>query len=369
MIASSLVAALGLPSAAEADETDRFEPATELNLLGLGGASLATGWVPAQGPIQVSFELHVGDTVRAEMLGEARYDWDAQTLSFVGDEGGGLFAVDVGVLLDARVRFDLLGMQYESELIGPYDLLVDGGTLFDPYLLPGNASRPALIDVATEPTEVYTYPLIDVLIASGELVVDAAFDVQIELSCASIEAAPDDGDPAWIVEELAAVPISAPSGDGLRLDATLRCTTVSTVTVLLYPSVQIMLGLQEFELSPFVLPVPVLVDDEAPLDFDPVALTFAAPEPAKPDDSGGEGGGEGSSGALDASGGMDTGLSAESTIGEGSGDTTGDDTGAASDAGCSCRSQQSPLSLGFLVMLLAGWRRRDRVGAATSTSA
>ena len=241
MIVSALVAAFGLPGAAGADETDRFEPATEVNLLGLGGASLATGWVPAQGPIQVSFELHVGDTVRAEMLGDARYDWDAQTLSFAGDEGGGLFAVDIGVLLDARVRFDLLGMQYESEL------------------------------------------------------------------------------------------------------------------------------------TPFAFPVPVLVDDEAPLDFDPVALTFAAPEPAKPDDSGGSGGGEGSSGALDASDGMDTGLNAESTVGEGSGDTTGDDAGAASDAGCSCRSQQSPISLGFLlgflVLFLAGLRRRDRVGAVTSRSA
>ena len=277
---------LAAPNLAAAGELERFEPSRELNLLGIGGVDVATGWVPANSAIQVSFEMHVGDTLEAQMLGDAGYEWEDGELWVSGDPDGGLFAIDVGALLDARVRFDLLGQQWESELIGPYDLVVDGGTLFDPYLLPGNPTRPALIDIVTEPSEVYTYSLVNAIIASGELVVDAAFDVQVSLECASVEAAPPTGDSAWIVEELAPVAMPSPSADALLLDATLRCTTTSTPVVLLYPSVQITLGLESFELTPFELPVPLLTDDVQAFDFEAQTLEFTdAPEPMPADEA------------------------------------------------------------------------------------
>jgi len=343
---------------ADAAELERFEPTREEHLLGLSGVHVFTGWVPANSPIQVSFELSVSDTVEAEMLGDAVYDWEDQNLAFVGDPDGGLFAIDVGVLLDARVRFDLVGVQFESALIGPYDLVADGGVLFDPYLLPGNPDRPALIDVQTEPTEVYTVPLVDAVIASGELVVDAAFDVQVQLQCESIEANPEHQDSVLAIESLEPVALSSPSAGALMVDATLRCTTLSTVTVLLYPSVVVTIGFEEFSLSPFELPVPVLVDSDAPFDFDPVALMFEdqpEPEPEPADGSDDEGGGSGEDGAA----GVD-----ESDSGGDTGNTqtgTGGDSGQAGGGeGCSCRADQGPAGWGaaWLMVLLVGRRRR-----------
>ena len=353
-----LAAALTAPNVATAGEVQRFEPARELNLLGLGGVDVATGWVPANSAIQVSFDMHVGDTLEAEMLGDAEYEWEDGELWVTGDPDGGLFAIDVGALLDARVRFDLLGQQWESELIGPYDLVVDGGTLFDPYLLPGNPTRPALIDIQTEPTEVYTYSLVDAIIASGELVVDAAFDVQVSLECASIEAAPMAGDPAWIVEELAPVVMPSPSADSLLLDATLRCTTTSTFVVLLYPSVQITLGLETFELAPFELPVPLLTDDVQAFDFEPRALEFVdVPTPTPADDDGGEGGADGETGdeppvAEDSSGGQEP-----EPVGS-------DETGASEQdgeaSGCACTSGRDGSAPALFLLVALAPRRRTR---------
>jgi len=343
---------------ADAAELERLEPSREEHLLGLSGVHVFTGWVPANSPIQVSFELSVSDTVEAEMLGDAVYEWEDQTLAFVGDPDGGLFAIDVGVLLDARVRFDLVGIQFESALIGPYDLVADGGVLFDPYLLPGNADRPALIDVQTEPTEVYTYPLVDAVIASGALTVDAAFDVQVQLECESIEADAESQDSVSVIESLEAVPLAAPSAGALAVDATLRCTTRSTVTVLLYPSVVVTIGFEEFSLSPFELPVPVLVDSEAPFDFDPVALLFEdqpEPEPGPADDSGGgeAGGSDGDAGDDDTT--ADSGETGDLETG------TGGDSGQADGGdGCGCRSDAGSAGWGaaWLMVLLVGRRRR-----------
>ena len=351
-----IVAALAGPNVAAAGEIQPFEPSREVNLLGLGGVDVATGWVPANSAIQVSFEMHVGDVLEAQMLGDAEYEWDDGELWVSGDPGGGLFAIDVGALLDARVRFDLLGQQWESELIGPYDLVVDGGTLFDPYLLPGNPTRPALIDIQTEPSEVYTYSLVDAIIASGELVVDAAFDVQVSLQCASIEAAAPSGDPAWILEELEPVAMPSPSADALLVDATLRCTTISTFVVLLYPSVQVTFGLETFELAPFELPVPLLTDDEQAFDFKPEALEFvAAPRPTPADESGGEGGGDDTTTGEPASGSSgDIGEMSETSDGE-----TGEEPAQTGElAGCGCASGRTMPSALLLSILFGLARRR-----------
>lgn len=352
-----VVAALAASNVARAGEVQRFEPARELELLGLGGVDVATGWVPANSAIQVSFDMHVGDTLEAEMLGDAEYEWGDDALWVTGDPNGGLLAIDVGALLDARVRFDLLGQQWESELIGPYDLVVDGGTLFDPYLLPGNPTRPALIDIKTEPTEVYTYSLVNAIIASGELVVDAAFDVQVSLECASIEAAPAVGDPAWIVEELAPVAMPAPGTESLLLDATLRCTTTSTFVVLLYPSVQITLGLETFELAPFELPVPLLTDDVQPFDFEPRALEFVdVPTPTPADDDGGEGGADGDTG-------QEPPVAEESSSGEApeGGSETGEEPIQAGEvSGCACTSGRESSAPPLLLLVALALRRRTR---------
>ena len=351
-----------LPATAWAEpiETDRFEPSRELELVGVSGIDIDTGWVPGAGPIQVRFLLLVDDNVVVEMPGDAVYDWDTHELHFVGDEGEGVFDIDVGAVLEAQVRFDLLGNVFESDLIGPYDLGVFESAAFTPYLLEGNADRAVHVTRMTDPVEVFSYPIVDAVVASGSFVLDAAFDVDVALECDAIDVTSQDGDAVAITRSVVPEVLAAPE-DGTDLEATaaLRCRTIADLTVLLYPGVQITIGLEDFELAPFELPVPVLQGREDPLDFDALPLRFAAPEPAD-DESGSGGGGDGSgsgSGGADPDG---------STSGE---PEAGTDDGGESTAGggeevdgCGCLTdgRGGPWLL-LLGLFFTGRRRRGAV--------
>jgi MYXO-CTERM domain-containing protein len=347
--------------------TDRFEPTRALQLLGAPGVDIATGWVPAGSDIQVSFELHADDGVVVSMPGDALFDWSDAGISFEGDPDQGAFELEVGVLLEARVRFDLLGNVFESEIIGPYDLGVFEQTSFTPYLLAGNPHRPAVIERLTAPSEVFVYPLVDAVIASGEFVLDAAFDVEVSLQCQAIEVALATGAVTSVVTESMAALVAVPaSGEDLLADATLRCTTRSNVRLLLYPGVQVTLGLETFELSPFELPVPLLADQEDAFDFEALPLWFEAPAlPGTTTDGGTGTSRDGSTGDASPSG--EGGGSGESGRGEGTGTDSGTDGGGALGEplqGCGCRpSAPAPVSMVWMTLAVLGLgcaRRRYR---------
>lgn len=363
---------------AEPEATDRFEPVREVQLLGAPGIDLDTGWVPPGSGIQVRFVLHFGDDVVASMAGDAVYDWGAEELYFDGDVDGGSFEVDVGVIVNAQTRFDLLGQQFESDLIGPYDVATIGEVEFTPYLLEGNPDRPATVERFTERSLLFEYALVDVLIASGTFFVDAAFDTEVDLVCDTIEVSSAAGDEAVVDVELQSEALPAPlDGSDLLADASLRCRTISNVVLLLYPGVQVEVLGQGFELSPFQLPVPALVDAESDFNFDTLPLAFEAPLPAAGSSSGD--GGESSSG--DDSETSSGGDSADTTGGDADGnigsESTASETGTGADDlgtdgatgpmghgedldGCGCASAPRPSAPTFLMLLLAACLGRRR---------
>ncbi len=373
-------------AAAETLEADRYEPARELELLGLQGIDLDTNWQPPGSPIQVRFLTHADDNIVVEMPGDAVLDWDTGEVYFTGDEDGGVFDVDIGVALDARFRFDLLGQQFESSLIGPYDLGIFREASFTPYLLPGNDHRPVQIDDETTPIEVFNYAIVDALIASGNFFVDAAFDIEMELSCEAIDVLDPDGvDVGSIVAEFEALAAADPDAALVELQASLHCTLVSDVDLLLYPGVELQIGFQEFQLAPFELRIPLLSDRTDALDFEALPISFDMPPEEEPEGStgeateGGSGGDEGSSeggesGAGDASSGTGGGSGMQTSGSSGDAATLGDASSgssggagandASSSEGCACTSGggSAPIGglLGFGLLLGARRRRLDR---------
>ncbi len=363
-------------AAAEALEVDRFEPAREIELLGLQGIDLDTGWQPPGSNIQVRFLTHADDDIVVEFPGDAVYDWDTGEVHFVGDEDAGVLDVDIGVALDARFRFDLLGQQFESSFIGPYDLGIFREASFTPYLLPGNDDRPVFIDDETTPIEVFNYAIVDAIIASGNFFVDASFDIDMELTCERIDVTDVDGaELGSILAEFEALGVADRRAAMVELFASLHCTLLSDIELILYPGIELQIGFQEFQLAPFELRIPVLDDRTDALDFEPLPLVFDMPPKDMPqgstggDDSGGDESGDsvgsGGSGGGDGSTSGDDpdpmGSSTSSAAGD-DGSSSGSDSGGAAEPleGCGCAQGSGGGGVAGLALLgLLGLRRRQ----------
>lgn len=363
-------------ASAETLEVDRFEPVRELELLGLQGIDVDTGWQPPSGNIQVRFLTHADDNILIEMPGDAVFDWDTGEVHFVGDEDAGVFDVDIGVLLDARFRFDLLGQQFESSFIGPYDLGIFQEASYTPYLLPGNDDRPLLVDDETTPIEVFNYAIVDAIIASGNFFVDASFDIDMELTCERIDITDADGAPAGsILAEFEALNAAGRDAEVVELLASLHCTLLSDIELILYPGVELEIGFQDFQLVPFELRIPLLDDRTDAIDFDPLPVVFDMPPVDMPEGSTGEassGGDEsgadegGTSGSAGDSEGEST--SMEPATSEGSEVTGGstaetdtDSAGGAADSadGCGCATGPGGrVGTALFLILLLSLRRR-----------
>ena len=103
-----------------------------------------TGWVPAGSPLQVRFGVMLGGATRVEMGGTSRTSWPpALEEAVFGREGTGRLAMDFGIEVIARIRFDVevAGTRYMWEgdipTAGfPTDLRVADEATFDPFLLP-----------------------------------------------------------------------------------------------------------------------------------------------------------------------------------------------------------------------------------------
>ena len=138
----TLLPTLAFGGIAGAEATDRFEPRMQRELVGLQDFDFDSGWFPMDSPVQLRLYAHAADSIDIEMLGDGVYDWSAETIAFEGDLMAGIFAIDVGLELQASVRFDLgPGLQWESDILGPYDYAIISDALFTPYLLPGNPER------------------------------------------------------------------------------------------------------------------------------------------------------------------------------------------------------------------------------------
>ncbi|MEM9453673.1 MAG: hypothetical protein AAGF11_05810 [Myxococcota bacterium] len=321
---------------AEATATDRFEPSLEQQLVGFQDVDFDSGWVPANGPLQLRFYAHAADSISIDMLGDALYDWNAEAIEFVGDLQGGHFAIDVGLELQASVRFDVAGFQWQSDLLGPWDYAIISEALFTPYLLPGNPDRPVEIDDQTDGFTVASVPIVpDIVIASGNLDVDVAADITASLEGLRIEATTE-GDSAIVDAEGVPSPLSpATTDEALEVEGVLVTNLQTAPVLIVRPHLVMSILGQEFEIVGIDIPIALPPTDDS-LVFEPQLMLFDAPEPppAPPasDDGGPDDSGtgeplppfEGTSGS--------TGEAGSDQSGGGQLPPVGDD-------GCGCRSQ------------------------------
>jgi hypothetical protein len=345
----------GIPGAEPA--TDRFEPRLQRDLVGFQDFDFDSGWFPPASPVQLRFYAHAADSIEIEMLGDGLYDWDAETIAFAGDPMAGRFSIDVGLELQASVRFDVAGLVWESDILGPWDYAVTSEAFYTPYLLPGNPERPVEVDDQTDGVPVASVPIVpDIIVASGNLDVTVAADVTARLEGLRIEATTI-GDAALVDAEGVPSPLSPSLGaDPLPVDGVLVASLQAAPVLIVRPHLVMSILGQDFEIFGIDIPIALPETDEE-LVFDPEPMLFAAPEPPPSAESGGlDESGEG--GAEGATGGTET-------------DT--DDPllgGEDPPAGCGCRSTPSrgtTLSLALLALGLL--RRRRSTGLVPATIA
>jgi len=310
-------------------------------------------------PVQLRFYAHAADSIEIEMLGDGLYDWGAEAIGFEGDPGGGRFLLDVGLELQASVRFDVAGLQWESDILGPWDYAITSEAFYTPYLLPGNPDSPVEIDDQTDGVPVASVPIVpDIIVASGNLDVTVAADITARLEGVRIEATTaDDGAivDAWGVPSPLA-PVAAE--DPLEVEGVLVAALQTSPVLIVRPHLVMSILGQDFEIFGIDIPIALPQTDEE-LVFDPEPMLFDAPEPPPSGDEGGldESGEGGGSGVGDGMGeGGDT------TGGMGMGTGTDDGSGGLQDPGegCGCRSGPAPGGAGALLLVVLGALRRRR---------
>ncbi|MCA9707345.1 MAG: hypothetical protein KDK70_15940, partial [Myxococcales bacterium] len=334
MITAPTLAALGwlaFGGAAEATAADRFEPSLHRQLAGFEDVDVDSGWVPANAPVQLRLQAHAADSIRIEMLGEATYDWDAQTIAFAGDPMGGLFAIDVGLELQASVRFDVAGWVWESDLLGPWDYAIISDALFTPYLLPGNPQRPVEIQDQTGEEPVVSIDVVpDIVVASGTLDISVSADVTASLAGVRIEATTAQ-DGALVDQEGVPSPLSPdPGADPLAVEGVMVADLQTETVLTLRPHLVMTIVGMPYEIVGIDIPVALPPVDDT-LIFDPESMAFDAPEPPPEP-------GTSASGGVDDTAGDDSPPASDDTTG-GSG-TGSDEPGGAPtpfDGGCGCR--------------------------------
>jgi hypothetical protein len=359
-------AVLSGPAAAEVAAAT-FAPSHAQQLVGLDDFTVDTDWFPMDAPLQLRLIVHGGNSVHIDMPGAGLYDWDAEEIAFAGDPGAGRLALDIGLELDAKIRFDVLGLQWESDIIGPYDYAVISEAMYTPYLLAGNPERPVTIDDQTDPVTFVSVPVTpDIIVAAGNLDIDAYVIVAASLSGTAIEAAAADPPQlATVVAESESVDLLAGAGPGpLAVAGTLVCALETAPTIVLKPTLVMEILGQEFEIADIEIPIalPPFADS---IRFTPVAMSF--PRPPEPATTGvdSEGDSHGLS-SSDSEGDSDTptgdGPPATDTT-AGDPDSSGEAGGALppDDGGCACVARErGPYPLLSLALLVLLRRRRPR---------
>jgi MYXO-CTERM domain-containing protein len=340
-----------LPAIASAEgptEESEFSPFYEQLLLGFEDAAVDTGWIPNGSPVQMRFFADASNSVTIDLPGFAHYDWRTEELRFEGDAMAGLFEYDVGLEIVASVKVDLAAVQWQSDLLGPYDWGIEAQTMFTPYLLEGNPERPAVIADESGAIDLVSIPLIpDVLILSGNLDIALYVDIQASLHCNRIEVLGPDSTLTVFTMEGESLWIDPGEGNGeLVLPATAYCQLTTLPTLIINPHLVVTVLLDEYDIAGIEIPVNLPIVDEE-LQLETIELAF--PRWQEPEPGDGDTGGE----SGEDEGGGETGGETE---------TGGDELGSELfDDGCSCSSDApegrlASLALGLLV--LASVRRR-----------
>jgi MYXO-CTERM domain-containing protein len=175
--------------------------------------SIDTGWVPSGAPIQLRFVVSFGGSAEVDLAGDVVTQWPPPlAVSVPGDEGTGRLAINYGLELSVRLRFDVnvAGIRYRWEgdipvpLI-PEDLRAAAEGVFDPFLLPPS-ERPVVVRDVTDRVEVLRYDALGGIISvpgvGGGLALTVQGDLAASYETLSIEvtdASPIDMEDAFTV--------------------------------------------------------------------------------------------------------------------------------------------------------------------------
>jgi MYXO-CTERM domain-containing protein len=365
--------ALGPTSAAAEIGVAEFSPEHLQQLIGLDDFTYDSDWFPMDSPVQLRLIVHAGNSVAIDMPGDGLYDWEAAAIHFEGEPDGGRFGVDVGFTLDSKVRFDVAGIQWESDIIGPYDYAVISETAFTPYLLDGNPDRPAMIMDETDPVTLVSVPITpDILVAAGNLDIDVYVIIDGAVACDAIEVATIEPKAQWdaVTIEGESKHLDAgvgPLPDPFVVDGVLFCNLETAPTIVLKPTLVMTILGTDYEIAGIDIPVMIPPFDDT-IQFNTETMEFPRPEPPpEPEttgtDSGTSDGATGSGGATDSGAGT-TGASATDTDSSSATEGASGGFGGPDEEGCACSTGggPGPLDLGFglgLVVVAAGRRRRS----------
>lgn len=288
---------LAVPVSAAAQETSPFLCERDEQVLGVDDFDYDSDWLPAGSPIQVRLLAHAGNTVSVSMDGDALFDWEEAGFSVEGLLDGGEFTIDAGLDVEAQVRFDLAGYEWEGDLMDPFLYGIFESAIFTPYLLPGHPERPVIIDADIPRETLADVPIgIDLVIASGQLHIEVGGHVYAELVGDTVTLDTLDQGQTVLDEYFGWAPLSADPLQDLEGEATLAASMTIEITFLLYPSVVLTILGTDYTLAEFEVPVDAPPYDETWI-FDPVPVSFAAPPPPEEgDDDDDDGGVQGDAG-------------------------------------------------------------------------
>lgn len=281
LITPLLAAVLYASSASAATESAPYFTERSEQVLEFEDFDYDSGWQPPGSGIQVRFTAHGGNTVYVGMDGDGFYDWNAEQISFDGLAEGGSFDVDFGVDIQSQVRFDILGYQWQGDLMDPITYGIFEAIVFDPYLLPGDPYRPGVLEATIPAVTVLNVPLgIDLIVASGSFHLDIGAEVYAELEGNSITVESETESAIVDAWDLA-VSLGADPTSPLDVWATLEAYLYFEVTLTLYPSVVLTVLGSNYTLGQLEIPI-----ETPPIDdtwvFDPVDLSFSAPVDSNP---------------------------------------------------------------------------------------
>lgn len=337
------------------------------------------------GPINLAeiVELNLTATayheVDIEMLGQAEYDFDAQTLTFTGDDDGGSMENALGV--EVTVEVTALGSTFE---VGVYNIEETANGTFSPYLLPGDSERPFGVDEQIGPNDLVETSF-DLPNPLGEPIA-VTLDIDWRLDIPGIEYQSNrilltDGEDSVIANEVGVYDAEDDSLDLILPDivpgetSTMYATLEGDFDAAVEFTFLVSANVSGANIGPIEVPLDYPVNEGIPVEFPVEVINFDVPEAPEP----------GSTGEVEDSTSTGEEPSADSSGGDSDSDSEGTTTGidpdpttggegddgssgglpaapASSDDGCGCTTSNEGGGLAWVLGLFGLTmlrRRRD----------